>query len=476
MDLIDKHLIDCVIVKDLSRLGRNYIETGRYIDQIFPMLGVRFISVNDNYDSSKESTDADQIIIPFKNLINDAYCRDISIKVRSQLDTKRKKGKFIGSFPGYGYKKDPADKNHLIIDDKAAEVVKQIFNWRLEGYSQGRIAKKLNEMGVLPPMEYKRSQGMNFATGLRKRDVSQWYPGNVSMILKNDLYIGTVTQGKKRKINYKLKQLQDVDESEWIHVADMHEPIISKEVFERAQMLDRKDMRVSSGRDTVRIFSGILKCGHCGQNMIARRVHSGQKDHYYYICSTKKNGQGCDYHSISSKKLEAAVKEILQKQVQIALDFDQLARIMDHQPLQSHRIKLLDEQIGTMESEIKRLRDLKEHLYEDFTQGIVDESDYLELKKRFDYKIEQAGNALGEVKSKKEDILNEPLLPPDWISEIRQYGHVSELSRKMLIMLVDEILVYSKNEIEIKFHYGDEIAAFAGFIGKEPVDPKGVVS
>ena len=186
MDLVQKNVIDCIIVKDLSRLGRNYIETGRYIDQIFPMLGVRFISINDNYDSASESNEADEIIIPFKNLINDAYCRDISMKVRSQLDTKRKNGKFVGSFAAYGYKKDPNDVNKLIVDDKAAEVVKMIFNLRLEGYSPGRIADKLNNMGIASPLQYKRSSGTNFVCSYLSSDNPRWHHGNVKNVFEKE--------------------------------------------------------------------------------------------------------------------------------------------------------------------------------------------------------------------------------------------------------------------------------------------------
>ncbi len=165
MTEIENRTIDCVVVKDLSRFGRNYIETGKYLERIFPVLEVRFLSVNDNYDSMDEKSDVDQIVIPFKNLINDAYCRDISIKIRSQLDVKRRNGKFIGSFASYGYKKDPANKNKLIIDEYPAEIVKTIFNMKLEGYSANRIADRLNELEVLTPMEYKRACGFHYNSG-----------------------------------------------------------------------------------------------------------------------------------------------------------------------------------------------------------------------------------------------------------------------------------------------------------------------
>ena len=157
MQDIEKRNVNCIIVKDLSRFGRNYIETGRYLERIFPFMGVRFIAINDHYDSAEENDDKGRILIPFNNLINDTYCRDISLRVRSHLDVKRKEGQFIGSFAGYGYRKDPKDKNHLIIDEYAAGIVQEIFKQKLNGMSSQRIASHLNELGVLPPNEYKRA-------------------------------------------------------------------------------------------------------------------------------------------------------------------------------------------------------------------------------------------------------------------------------------------------------------------------------
>ena len=158
--------VDCIVVKDLSRFAREYIDAGRYIERMLPALGVRFIAINDGYDSADTQAQGNEIIIPFKNLINDAYCRDISIKIRSQLDVKRKNGQFIGNFAAYGYLKDPEDKNHLIVDEYAADIVRLIFNLKIDGYSSQRIAAQLNEMGVLPPLEYKRSRGMNYNLSL----------------------------------------------------------------------------------------------------------------------------------------------------------------------------------------------------------------------------------------------------------------------------------------------------------------------
>lgn len=475
MDLVQKNVIDCIIVKDLSRLGRNYIETGRYIDQIFPMLGVRFISINDNYDSARESNEAYEIIIPFKNLINDAYCRDISMKVRSQLDTKRKNGKFVGSFAAYGYKKDPNDVNKLIVDDKAAEVVKMIFNLRLDGYSPGRIADKLNKMGIASPLQYKRSSGTNFVCSYLSSDNPKWHHGNVKNVLTNEIYIGVLAQGKKRKVNYKVKKLQSVDEKDWIKVEGVVEPIISKEIFDRVQYIDQFDMRTAPEKETVDLFSGLVKCADCGQNMIRHVTHTGRKDHIYYECSSTKYGQ-CSYHRINVKTLEKAVREIVQNQIELVLDFDRLGRAMDHQPLETRRIKVIDEQIANLDKEEARYRGLKKKLFENYHDGIIDQEDYDELTVSYNNKISQIEETRVSLTEKKENILSEPLLPSDWISEVRNFGKVEKLTRKALVMMVDQIIIHSRYEIEVKFHYGDEIMALAELLGKEAGCQKGVIA
>ena len=194
LDDIKHGKVNTIIVKDLSRLGRNYIETGRYLERIFPFLGVRFISILDHYDSITENNAADQIIVPFKNLINDAYARDVSTKIRSQLDVKRKNGKFIGSFAGYGYQKDPKDANHLVIDTYAAEIVRLVFRMKLKGANSQRIAEKLNEMGVLPPAAYKRHHGLQYDCGFRSGADTMWEVVTVNRILTNEMYTGTMVR------------------------------------------------------------------------------------------------------------------------------------------------------------------------------------------------------------------------------------------------------------------------------------------
>ena len=460
MEAVQKKQITCIIVKDFSRLGRNYIETGRYIDQIFPMLGVRFISVNDDYDSLSESNESDRILIPFKNLINDFYCKDMSTKVRSQLDIKRKSGQFIGSFATYGYRKDPKDKNHLIIDEKAARIVQMIFRMKLDGYNPLRIADRLNEMGVLPPQQYKRSVGLNSNAGYWKSEEQKWCAQMVTRILINEIYTGSLVQGKNKKINYKVKKSLPVDKNDWIRVAGTHEPIIKKTTFDRVQEMLLMDTRTSPDEDKISVLSGFVKCADCGQNMV-RRVckRSGGKTYVYFTCSTAKAGEGCSHHLINAEKLEASVLAAVQNQLKLLFDHPAFNNALEAIPGDTHRMRILNNQITILDEEIIRYQEMKENLYEDYRDGLIDDEDYKELKQRFLHKIQKSKDALKKVMMEKKELLNNPIVPPEWVHEVKTLGMVNRLERKTVAMLIEKILVYDKNRIEVIFRYSDEIKA-----------------
>ena len=362
MQDIEKRNVNCIIVKDLSRFGRNYIETGRYLERIFPFMGVRFIAINDHYDSAEENDDKGRILIPFNNLINDTYCRDISLRVRSHLDVKRKEGQFIGSFAGYGYRKDPKDKNHLIIDEYAAGIVQEIFKSKLNGMSSQRIASHLNELGVLPPNEYKRANGFNYTCGFQAGLNQKWTVVSVNRILKNESYTGTLIQGKRRKINYKVKKSHDVGSENWIRVEDAHDAIISKGEFQQVQQLLELDTRTAPSQTTVYPLSGFLRCADCGQNMIRRTVTKNGKKYQYYHCSTYKNGGGCTPHMINSEKLTESVLAAIRHQVTLLVEAE---KVLSNAELAS------GEQIGISGTSLEHRKGMQQ-LIEDCKAGKID--------------------------------------------------------------------------------------------------------
>ena len=266
MEDIRNKEINCIVVKDFSRFGRDFIEVGKYLEEIFPFMNVRFISVNDNYDSFKSKDLTDNLIIPFKNLLNDTYLRDISLKVRSSIYAKIDKGEYIGAFATYGYlkTKDENNKNVLIVDEEASKVVKDIFKYRLNGLSASKIAIKLNEQGILSPMEYKNSIGLKFNTSFKKNNRGKWTAQTIFRILGNPVYIGTLEQKKYLKPNYKIKKTIIVPKDNRVIIENNHEPIIDKDVFYTVQNLMLRDTRVAHNKEKVYLLSGIAICGECG--------------------------------------------------------------------------------------------------------------------------------------------------------------------------------------------------------------------
>ncbi len=457
MDDIKRQKVNCIIVKDLSRFGRNYIEVGRYIEKRFPAMGVRFIAINDQYDSGKEVGDAEQFLLPVKNLINDAYCRDISIKVRSQLDVKRKNGKFIGSFAAYGYLKDPKDKNHLIVDEYAAEIVQLIFNMKLDGFSAWAIAEELNKMGVLPPMEYKRMLGYNYNSGFRTSTNPSWGAKSVIRILENELYTGVMVQGKNQKINYKVKESRAVSSEQWIRVEGTHEAIIPRSYFERVQEIMRLDTRTSPLEKNVYPLSGLVRCGDCEQNMVRRSAAKKNKVYYYLHCSSYRNGEGCTSHIISEEKLTQTVLVFIKTQLALLVEADNILKHITELPKEQFGVKALNTQIVELDKEIERYCDLKERLYRDMVGGVIDKEEYAEYNQRFSFKLEEARKAKDELEVKKARLLSTDVHLRPWMEEFKKISTLETLGRKEMVMLINRVLVFSKDRIEIHLNFEDEI-------------------
>ncbi len=449
--------INCIIVKDLSRLGRNYIETGRYIEKIFPFLGVRFISILDHYDSVSEGNDADQIIVPFKNLINDAYCRDISTKIRSQLDVKRRNGKFIGSFACYGYQKDTNDVNHLVIDPYAADIVRMIFRLKLEGCNSGRIAEKLNEMGVLPPAEYKRSKGFNYDCGYRTGNNPKWEVVSVNRILTNEMYIGTMVQGLNSKINYKIKQSRKVPKEEWIRVENTHEAIIGKETFNDVKRLLEFDTRTAPDNTEVYLFSGLVFCGDCGQNMVRRRSTRGGRKYNYFHCSTYKNGNGCSAHLINTDKVEQIVLKAIQNQIDLLLSAENILKQIDRIPEEQTYIKTINRQLSELDDTIDRYRIFKTKAYTDMLDEVITEEEYKDINRRFSERLDGAKAKKNELLQNKHRLLKNKIHLKPWLETFKKYQNIEKLERSIVVSLIDRIVIYGKDRVSIVFHYQDDI-------------------
>ena len=295
--------IDIIIIKDLSRLGRNYIETGNFIEVILPGMGVSVISVDENCEIDSSDYYGDDYL-PLKNLFNDTYAKDISKKVRSSLIVKKYNGEFVGKLAPYGYIKDPKDKHKFLIDKNVAHIIKKIFNMILNGKSRREVAEFLNDNDILTPSEYLKINTDKDTTIMKK-----WNPEMVNSILRNENYTGTLFQGKKRKLNYRIDKKIKLDKENWIITENHHEAIISKEDFDKAQeILDRKSKVNKDG--SIDILSGILKCKCCGSNMIKRT----SKGKVYYYCSNYYRKKNCENNK---SILKSIVEEFIKKELNI---------------------------------------------------------------------------------------------------------------------------------------------------------------
>ena len=452
---IKKGVVDCVVVKDLSRFGREYIDSGRYIERLFPALGVRFIAVNDGYDSLEGKDQSDEIIIPFKNLINDAYCRDISVKIRSHLEVKRKNGEFIGSFAPYGYQKDEGCRNRLVVDPVAAGVVRDIFRMKLHGMSQDAIAGRLNDMGVLSPMEYKSASGSNYQTSFKTGERALWSSVTVRRILENECYVGNLVQGRQTTPNHKVKKYVVKPEKDWVRIEKNHEAVVSDRDFAIVQRLLGMDTRMSPEQSEVYPLAGMVVCADCGAAMVRKNVCSGKRKYRYYVCSRNKETKECASHRIGVERLEEAVLEVLKVQVANVLDLKRAMEKVSEIPFQELDIRELERRIEQKEAEVLRCRELRNMLYEDMKDGIVSKEDYRELHEAYTQRRDLAEEAVRQMKGEIEDILASNTDKYRWLDYFAEHGNIDRLTRNVAVELIERVKVVDRETVEVVFSFGD---------------------
>ncbi len=450
--------INCVIVKDLSRLGRNYIEVGNYIEQVFPLFNIRFIAVNDQVDSFKNPASTNTILVPFKNLINDEYARDTSIKIRTSLNGKKRKGEFIGAFPSYGYIKDPKDKHKLIIDDSVVDIVRKIFDWNVnKGLGKIAICHKLNELGILNPTGHKRLElEQNYNNYGIQDNTYTWTPSTIKNILSNEVYIGNTVQGKRRIKSYKVHKVEMVPKEEWIRVENTHEPIIDKETFAKAQELSKRDIKASQTTKELSVWAGFLKCADCMRAMNKKSSTNKNGNKYeYYICSTyrKKSNNLCTKHSIKVESLEKALLKIINLHIKLLIDIEEILKEIKDSSLKDKRNEDMRKIIMSKQNEISRISNFKRTLYEDWKNKDLTREEYLEYKNKYEIDIETIRQSIEKLEGEMQKYESENELNNVWIEEFRKRESISELSRDIMMELIDCIYVHENGSITIKFRF-----------------------
>lgn len=450
MEQIEAGEINCVIVKDLSRFGREYIETGRYLRRIFPAYGVRFIAINDNIDTLKDSPD--DLAVGVKSIINDAYCRDISIKTRSALNAKRENGDYVGACPIYGYKRTKENRNKLVVDDYPASVVRDIFRMKIDGLSALKIAETLNATGVLSPMAYKRDRGIPHPTGgFADAPETKWSATSVFRILKDETYTGTLIQGKCGTLNYKIKDVIAKPEAEWKRNPDAHEAIISPQDFDLAQRIMKLDTRTAPGGDKVYLFSGVLICGCCGGRMTRKTNRYKEREYHYYYCPTGKK-RGCtDPAMIKESDLMECVLESIKAHVTGVASLEAVLAGTDGQRATQALARQYQEQVEENERQLAKISGFKSSLYENMVSGILTKEDYKSLKAKYTLDETRLKDAISDLEMKRDDALCGKADRLRWMEHFRKFEGLTELDRRTVVNLIQSIRIVSKTELAITF-------------------------
>jgi hypothetical protein len=425
---------------------------------IFPRSGVRFIAVTDNYDSAKAQGYTDSIIVPFKNIVNDAYCADISVKVRSHLDVKRKKGDFVGAFAVYGYAKDEENKNKLVPDPFAAEVVRDIYKWKLEGLSSHGIAERLNQKGILSPMEYKRFLGLRYNSTFKINATAKWQAVSVKRILTNAVYTGVLEQGKRSTPNYKVRKCAELPKEKWIRRENAHEAIIGENIFNTVQELLKQDTRAVKQGKNVFPLSGIIVCGDCAGAMVRKTYkQNGNISNAYYVCSAHRADKFvCSTHTISANECENAVLDALRLHTTAVLDVEKTLKNVDAFAYLQANVRKLTARLESKQDEIAKYNGFRLSLYESYREGILRKEDFVNFKENYDKKIADAEAAVSLLKNEIEKLAANESNNHDWVGRFRDCTNTKVLERKTVAELIECVSVYEGGRIFVTFRYHNE--------------------
>lgn len=449
---IENKKIQCVVVKDLSRLGRNMPKVSEYINEYFPSKKVRFIAVNDMVDKQYYDIDtSEDMMIDVKNMFNGFYPKDISKKVRSTFRTKQSNGQFIGAFASYGYVKSADNHNRLEIDEYAANIVRRIFAMYISGMGQLTIAKILNEEGILCPSEYKKQCGLNYHNSNRLDNTSYWTYSTIRKILQNEIYIGNMVQNKNfRQIC--TKRAISLPRDKWIIVENTHTPIIDKDTWNKTQNLLKRNTRQTEFTQNIHIFAGFLKCGDCEHAMVKIK----RKNTITFNCGSynRYGRKFCSIHSITEQELERIVLNDLNLIIKSIKNISQL--IEEERQLQkADALKSLGDK-SKYQAEIERLTKKKERAYEDYSDDIITKEDYMKYKSKYEQQITSIQSKIDII---NQTMNNQSPASNPWIERLLQYEQLEHLDREIIVEMIAMIYIYENNTIKIVYNFSNELEA-----------------
>ncbi|WP_444659772.1 recombinase family protein [Caproiciproducens sp. R2] len=465
---IEEGYVSVVLTKDLSRLGRNYVMTGQYTDFFFPEHGVRYVAVNDSYDSAKEDND----IAPFKNILNEMYAKDISKKIRSARQISAKQGKFMGSKPPFGYVKSPEDKHLLIIDPPAAEIIKRLFREFAAGESGRNIATKLNTEGVDTPADYYFKQTRKRAT--RSDTLQQWGSGTILQLLRNQVYIGDMVQCKRKVSSFKTKKRLVTNPDAWVIVEGTHEPIIDRFTWECVQRRLDKTKRQSpcnSIRATrsgdINVFSGIIRCADCGAAMaFNERVNKSGTKYRFYRCSRYANSgsKSCSMHFMDADTLESIILSDIQFYAQTAVTDEKklMDRLLSFSGRERQNEKAAQgKALRDATNRISFLEDASKRLFEEKIAGNVPESLFRKMLSDYESELSELEAKAEDIRQSTQEEVNSESDVKNWIKLIKECVSINSLDRATAFQLIDHVDVHEQTDedghksqsIQVKYNF-----------------------
>ena len=469
MEAVRAKEVDCIVVKDLSRLGRNYIETGEFLEKICPFFGIRFIAINDNFDT--DTTEASgQLSVSLSNIINDYYAKDISRKVSSALRSKMENGEFIGSWEKYGYLKDENNKNQLIINPETAPVVKQIFLWRSEGMSYMGINKKLNDSGIPSPGQYKANRGI--VTNNNQKDrVILWNKHMVTEILKDITYLGHLAQRKGSQCLYAGISYHRTEEQDWIVVENTHEPIIEQELFDKVQVINNaaaEKAKANSGKydhlpKAVNIYGKKFTCADCGSVIKLVRSFNTKKDKVYFTfkCPTyaEHGTRACNAKKMRKADLDEAVLSAMKAQLDLFVDMqDSLHRLLAMKKAMASQSQQKDE-IKSLKKKLDHKKGLFSGLYRDLREGLITDEDYAQAREVILADIDRMEKQLSELEGTTTRFEEQLRGEKKWAELVRKYHNATEVTAEMVDVMIASMKMNEDSSLEITFNHMDEFKA-----------------
>ena len=457
--------IKCLVVRDLSRFGRDYIETGTFLERIFPQIGLRFISIKENFDSFDTGGNSESLLIPLQNMVNSLYSKDISRKVSTALKAQMESGEFKKRNLPYGYRWDDEHSN-MVFDEETAPIVRKIFQWKIEGLSLPAIADRLDAIDAPNPEFQKYQVGVRTGNATAKK---VWNKSTLTSILDNPHYVGDTVLGRTLNAIYKGVKNQHIDRENWIVFPDTHEAIISREDFQKV-----REMREAAARariekmerseeiraTLINLFDGKIVCAECGRKLYFHRKRvDKRKDgawYAFYECSSSvKRGNLCMPHYTRQDKLEADVLAAIQLQVKAALNYDKLlAKLRNSEGERSIR----DQQnalITSLNLKLSGISKKRTRLYEDFTEGILDEEEYAFAKKAYDEQYADLSRRLDEAIQRKVKFAEAMSEDNKWLTLMKSVSGAEKLSQDLVDESVELVKVHEDGSIELVMKYGD---------------------